>query len=65
MIVSQLVALAGIHLSPAVRATIPHAVPLHVALYVAHMLQEEFDFHKKSKAACGDGAPTGGDKKCA
>lgn len=43
MILGALVALLGVELVPAVRAGWPWLVPIHVALYLAHLLQEVLD----------------------
>ncbi|GMI12366.1 hypothetical protein TrRE_jg1901 [Triparma retinervis] len=43
MILSQVVALIGIHTFPGVGGTVPWLVPTHVALYFLHMAQEIYD----------------------
>lgn len=47
MIVSQVWALLGLYKAAHFRAEWPFVVPIHVALYVTHMLQEEFGIYDK------------------
>ena len=47
MIVSQIWAMLGLYKAAHFRAEAPFVVPLHVALYLVHMLQEHFDIYKK------------------
>jgi hypothetical protein len=51
MIVSQVVALLGFFKAAHYRAEWPYEVPVHVLLYVAHMLQEHFEVYDKTAAA--------------
>ncbi|CAM9458442.1 unnamed protein product [Discosporangium mesarthrocarpum] len=46
MITGQLFAMAGMYLLPMFRAEYPWLIPVHGALYITHMLQEEFDVWK-------------------
>ena len=50
MIVSQIVALLGFHKAAHFRAQWPYVVPIHVTLYVIHMLQEHFNIYRKYPA---------------
>ena len=45
MILGQVVALLGVHVVPQVRNAHPYLVPIHVALYLAHLTQEAWDYH--------------------
>jgi hypothetical protein len=45
MILSQCVALCGFHRHAAFAAAWPYLVPVHVLLYLCHMVQEHFDIH--------------------
>ena len=45
MIVSQIWALLGMFKADHFRSTWPLAVPIHISLYVIHMLQEIFEVH--------------------
>jgi hypothetical protein len=47
MIVSQVVALLGFYKAAHYRAEWPYVVPIHVIMYVTHMLQEHFDIYRK------------------
>ena len=47
MIVSQVFALLGFFKAAHFRAEWPYLVPVHVAFYVTHMLQEHFDIYKR------------------
>lgn len=47
MIVSQVWAMLGLYKAAHFRAEAPYVVPLHVALYLVHMLQEHFDVYKR------------------
>jgi hypothetical protein len=47
MIVSQVWAMLGLYKAAHFRAEAPYVVPLHVALYLVHMLQEHFDIYKR------------------
>lgn len=47
MIVSQIIALIGIHKASHFRADWPYVIPVHVALYLTHMLQEHFNIYRK------------------
>ena len=51
MIVSQVIALLGFYKAAHYRTEWPYAVPVHVLMYVAHMLQEHFDIYHKDAAA--------------
>mmetsp|Transcript_373 Transcript_373/g.1070 ORF Transcript_373/g.1070 Transcript_373/m.1070 type:complete len:660 (+) Transcript_373:181-2160(+) len=57
MILGQVVALFGVHVAPQVSRARPLLVPIHIALYLTHMLQEQFDYH--------DGVPWYKKAKCA
>lgn len=50
MIVSQVFALLGLHKAAHFRADWPYVIPVHVALYMTHMLQEHFDIYRKDKS---------------
>lgn len=45
MIVSQIFALLGLYKAAHFRAEWPFVVPMHVMLYLVHMLQEHFDVY--------------------
>lgn len=45
MIVSQICALLGLYKAAHFRAEWPYVVPIHVTLYLIHMLQEHFDVY--------------------
>ena len=65
MIVGQLVAFAGVHLLPEFRASWPWLMPVHCALYLMVMVQEQFDVHAKateSGRVPGYGGANGGEK---
>jgi len=47
MIVSQVWALAGVHKALHFRTALPYLVPVHIALYSLHMLQEQFDVYER------------------
>ena len=47
MIVSQIWAMMGLYKAAHFRAEAPYVVPLHVTLYLVHMLQEHFDIYKR------------------
>lgn len=47
MIVSQIWALLGFFKAAHFRAEWPLVVPVHIALYVTHMLQEQFDIYRR------------------
>jgi len=49
MIVSQVWALLGIAKAPHVNHLLPYVIPTHIALYMTHMLQEQFDIYQKPK----------------
>lgn len=51
MIVSQIFALLGFHKAAHFRAEWPYVVPIHVTLYLVHMLQEMFDIYQKPAVA--------------
>lgn len=46
MIVSQIIALAGFWKAEHFRAQLPYAIPIHIGLYVIHMLQEHFNIYQ-------------------
>eukprot|EP00287_Rhodomonas_sp_CCMP768_P006572 CAMPEP_0196737946 /NCGR_PEP_ID=MMETSP1091-20130531/15505_1 /TAXON_ID=302021 /ORGANISM="Rhodomonas sp., Strain CCMP768" /LENGTH=672 /DNA_ID=CAMNT_0042081869 /DNA_START=35 /DNA_END=2053 /DNA_ORIENTATION=+ len=46
MILSQCVALCGLYKNALFRAHLPWLVPIHVCLYLIHMVQEHFDIYK-------------------
>lgn len=48
MIVSQIWALLGFYKAAHFRADWPYVIPIHVSLYILHMLQEHFDIYDKS-----------------
>ncbi len=50
MIVSQMVALLGFHKAALFRQDWPYVVPIHVTLYIVHMLQEMFNIYQKPVA---------------
>ncbi len=45
MIVSQILALLGLYKAAHFRAEWPYVVPIHVTLYLVHMMQEHFDVY--------------------
>lgn len=45
MILSQVFALLGMYKAAHFRAEWPYVVPIHVMLYLVHMLQEHFDVY--------------------
>lgn len=47
MIVSQITALLGLYKATHFRTEWPYVVPIHILMYVVHMLQEEFDVYRK------------------
>jgi hypothetical protein len=47
MIMSQIFALLGLYKAAHFRQEWPYVVPIHVSLYVVHMLQEHFDVYMK------------------
>ena len=47
MIVSQIWALLGYFKASHFRTEWPYVVPIHVTLYVIHMLQEHFDIYRR------------------
>lgn len=47
MIVSQIFALLGFYKAAHFRAEWPYVVPIHVTLYVVHMLQEHFNIYQR------------------
>merc|ERR1711871_1445953 len=62
MILGQCLAYYGMHYYPGFRAQAPLLVPLHVALYCCHLLQEVSEFHCGSvsnEGLKGDEAPVG------
>jgi hypothetical protein len=50
MITSQVFALLGFHKAAHFRSAHPWVVPVHVILYLTHMLQEEFNIYAKEPA---------------
>lgn len=46
MITSQIFALLGLYKAEHFRTDWPYVVPIHVALYCVHMLQEHFDIYR-------------------
>jgi hypothetical protein len=46
MITSQVVALLGFYKAAHYRAEWPYVIPIHVLLYLVHMMQEQFDFYR-------------------
>mmetsp|Transcript_20457 Transcript_20457/g.56753 ORF Transcript_20457/g.56753 Transcript_20457/m.56753 type:complete len:719 (-) Transcript_20457:122-2278(-) len=52
MIVSQVVALLGLYKAEHFRTEWPYVVPIHITLYLAHMLQEHFNIYSKGPASC-------------
>ena len=63
MIVSQIWALLGFFKAAHFRAEAPYVVPVHVALYTVHMLQEHFDIYKRypsSSSSSSSSSPAGG-----
>lgn len=55
MIVSQIWALLGFFKAAHFRTEAPYVVPVHVALYAAHMLQEHFDVYKRYPSGTNTG----------
>lgn len=55
MITSQVLALLGFFKAAHFRQSVPWLVPIHVILYLTHMLQEEFDIYSKEAAVTSDG----------
>ena len=53
MIVSQIWALLGFYKAAHVRFMLPYIIPVHIALYCVHMLQEHFDIYEKKSDAAG------------
>jgi hypothetical protein len=53
MIIGNLIGLAGFYKLDGFRTALPWLVPVHVFLYVVHMLQEHFDIHKVSNIKQG------------
>eukprot|EP01038_Epipyxis_sp_PR26KG_P009099 gene9099-12270_t len=51
MIVSQIFALLGLYKASHFRKEWPYIVPIHITLYLIHMLQEHFDVYKKYPAS--------------
>jgi len=51
MIVSQIWALAGFHMAEHFRSKWPFVVPIHILLYLTHMLQEHFEVYDRKSAA--------------
>jgi hypothetical protein len=47
MIVSQVWALLGLYKAAHFRANWPYIIPIHIAFYLAHMIQEELGIFKK------------------
>mmetsp|Transcript_9516 Transcript_9516/g.15790 ORF Transcript_9516/g.15790 Transcript_9516/m.15790 type:complete len:732 (+) Transcript_9516:165-2360(+) len=47
MIVSQVCALLGFYKAAHYRAEWPYVVPIHIGMYLLHMLQEHFDIYKR------------------
>lgn len=56
MIVSQIFALLGLYKAAHFRAEWPYVVPIHVTLYVIHMLQEHFDIYARYEPKTGSAA---------
>jgi hypothetical protein len=48
MILSQVWALLGIFKAAHVRVLLPYVIPVHIVLYLTHLLQENFDVYQKS-----------------
>lgn len=46
MILGQVVALIGLNWVPHVSEVYPYLVPIHISLYLVHMLQEIYDIHR-------------------
>jgi hypothetical protein len=47
MIVSQIWALLGLYKAAHFRAEAPYVIPLHVTLYLVHMMQEHFEIYQR------------------
>lgn len=47
MILSQVFALLGLYKASHFRQEWPYVVPIHIALYITHMLQEHFDIYQR------------------
>mmetsp|Transcript_23062 Transcript_23062/g.37046 ORF Transcript_23062/g.37046 Transcript_23062/m.37046 type:complete len:592 (+) Transcript_23062:52-1827(+) len=50
MIVGAVIGLVGFHKMEGFRREMPYLVPIHIALYLLHMTQEIFDFHRSRKS---------------
>jgi hypothetical protein len=50
MIVSQVFALLGLYKAEHFRLEWPYVVPIHVCLYIIHMLQEHFDIYARDES---------------
>jgi len=48
MIVGQIIALLGVYKAQHLRTLSPYVIPMHIFLYVVHMLQEEFNIYDHS-----------------
>ncbi|GAB5361830.1 hypothetical protein AAMO2058_000746300 [Amorphochlora amoebiformis] len=46
MIVGACIGLLGFHKLNGLREEVPYLIPVHIALYLTHMCQEIFDFHR-------------------
>mmetsp|Transcript_3573 Transcript_3573/g.5066 ORF Transcript_3573/g.5066 Transcript_3573/m.5066 type:complete len:195 (-) Transcript_3573:261-845(-) len=47
MIVSQIFALLGLYKASHFRNEWPYVVPIHITMYLIHMMQEQFDIYKR------------------
>ena len=47
MIVSQVWALVGIFKAQHMQTMLPYVVPIHILLYITHMVQEHFDYYER------------------
>lgn len=45
MILGQCVAILGMHVGSSLRRTYPLLAPIHIVLYLIHLIQEAYDFH--------------------
>lgn len=48
MIVGQIIGLLGVYKAPHVHSLSPFVIPVHITLYVVHMLQEHFEIYDKN-----------------
>jgi hypothetical protein len=64
MIVGSMIGLLGFHKMASFRAALPYLVPMHCAMYMTHMIQEQVrDIYKKDWGKGGKGKARGGARK--